>query len=64
MVVMAGLIVPRLAGIGNVIKQQRLQEEKKAQEMAKRRGGRRMGMLRLLIARKRRSRMEGRRKSQ
>ncbi|SOV09846.1 related to 50S ribosomal protein L19 [Ustilago sp. UG-2017a] len=31
----------RLAGIGNVIKQQRLQEEKKAQEMAKRRGGRR-----------------------
>ncbi|CBQ71578.1 related to 50S ribosomal protein L19 [Sporisorium reilianum SRZ2] len=31
----------RLAGIGNVIKQQRLQEEKKAQEMAKRRGSRR-----------------------
>ncbi|KAJ1020986.1 hypothetical protein NDA13_005615 [Ustilago tritici] len=31
----------RLAGIGNVIKQQRLQEEKKAQEMAKRRDGRR-----------------------
>lgn len=31
----------RLAGIGNVIKQQRLQEEKKAQEIAKRRGGRR-----------------------
>ncbi|SNX88075.1 related to 50S ribosomal protein L19 [Melanopsichium pennsylvanicum] len=31
----------RLAGIGNVIKQQRLHEEKKAQEMAKRRGGRR-----------------------
>ena len=31
----------RLAGIGNVIKQQRLQEEKKAQEMAKRRTARR-----------------------
>jgi large subunit ribosomal protein L19 len=31
----------RLAGIGNVIKQQRLLEEKRAQEMAKRRGGRR-----------------------
>lgn len=31
----------RLAGIGNVIKQQRLLEEKKSQEAAKRRGGRR-----------------------
>ncbi|KAN0064141.1 hypothetical protein ACQY0O_003308 [Thecaphora frezii] len=31
----------RLAGIGNVIKQQRLAEEKKEKELAKRRGGRR-----------------------